>query len=334
MKRLWGRKGTLLLLAGCLWLLAGGWVLWQGLAAYRTLPRVGWVRPLVTLLLFQGLNGPLVALAWKETRRLRWCPQPPQPLWRALNGRAWLLLVLSLGGSLWLREAGPIPKDGVAVVCTALGGGLLLAGALFWVALVREKRKNARERGVQENIQGGNQMKIVVITGSPHRHGTSALLADRFIQGAREGGHEIFRFDAAFQDLHPCLGCDRCRQGDKVCVWKDDMTGLNPHLLAADMIVFASPIYYYDWSAQLKLAMDRFYGLGEALRVPKKSALLLTMEDDTMESAAGAILSYQGMTNYLGWERVGVISALGCGDLEAMEKTSYPQEAYELGKSL
>lgn len=92
-------------------------------------------------------------------------------------------------------------------------------------------------------------MKIVVITGSPHRHGTSALLADRFIQGAREAGHEIFRFDAAFQDLHPCLGCDRCRQGDKVCVWKDDMTGLNPHLLAADMIVFASPIYYYDWSA-------------------------------------------------------------------------------------
>ena len=53
-----------------------------------------------------------------------------------------------------------------------------------------------------------------------------------------------------------------------------------------------------------------------------------------MESAAGAVLSFQGMTNYLGWERVGVISALSCGDLAAMERTDYPQQAYELGKNL
>ena len=97
---------------------------------------------------------------------------------------------------------------------------------------------------------------------------------------------------------------------------------------------FASPIYYYDWSAQLKLAIDRFYANSTALRTPKKAVLLLTMEDDTMESAAGAVLSFQGMTNYLGWERVGVISALSCGDLAAMERTDYPQQAYELGKNL
>lgn len=177
-------------------------------------------------------------------------------------------------------------------------------------------------------------MKIVVITGSPHRHGTSALLADKFIQGAQENGHEIFRFDAAFQDLHPCLACRKCRETENGCVYKDDMELLNPHLLAADMVVFASPIYYYDWTAQLKLAMDRFYANGPALRVPKKTALLLTMEDDTMESAAGAIQSYQGMTNFLHWQRVGVISALDCGNLEDMAKTNYPQKAYELGKSL
>ena len=53
-----------------------------------------------------------------------------------------------------------------------------------------------------------------------------------------------------------------------------------------------------------------------------------------VHAVASANLAVEGMTNYLGWERVGVISALGCEDLEAMEKTSYPQEAYELGKSL
>ena len=100
-------------------------------------------------------------------------------------------------------------------------------------------------------------MKIVMITGSPHRHGTSALLADAFIQGAQEAGHTVFRFDAAFQELHPCRACERCHNTDKGCIYKDGMEELNPHLLEADLVAFASPIYYYDWSAQLKLAIDQ-----------------------------------------------------------------------------
>ena len=59
-------------------------------------------------------------------------------------------------------------------------------------------------------------MKIVVLTGSPHKAGTSSLLADCFIRGAEEAGHEIFRFDAAFNNVHPCIGCDKCECGKKV----------------------------------------------------------------------------------------------------------------------
>ena len=73
-------------------------------------------------------------------------------------------------------------------------------------------------------------MKIVMITGSPHRHGTSALLADAFIQGAQEAGHTVFRFDAAFQELHPCRACERCHNTDKGCIYKDGMEELNPHI--------------------------------------------------------------------------------------------------------
>lgn len=57
---------------------------------------------------------------------------------------------------------------------------------------------------------GENKMKIVVITGSPHKAGTSALLADKFIEGATNAGHEVFRFNSAFEDIHPCQGCDHC----------------------------------------------------------------------------------------------------------------------------
>ena len=60
------------------------------------------------------------------------------------------------------------------------------------------------------NHIGENKMKIVVITGSPHKAGTSALLADKFIEGATNAGHEIFRFNSAFEDIHPCQGCDHC----------------------------------------------------------------------------------------------------------------------------
>ncbi len=63
-------------------------------------------------------------------------------------------------------------------------------------------------------------MKIVVVTGSPHKAGTSALLADKFIEGAQSKGHEVFRFNAAFEDIHPCRGCDACGMNGP-CVQKD-----------------------------------------------------------------------------------------------------------------
>lgn len=178
-------------------------------------------------------------------------------------------------------------------------------------------------------------MKIVVLSGSPHKKGTSSALADAFIQGAQEAGHEIFRFDAAFQDVHPCIACERCHKTDKGCAFQDDMTTLNPHLLAADAVVFVSPIYYYDWNAQLKTVIDRFYANSAALRSSsKKAVLMLTMGDETMESADGAILTYKGMTRFLGWENVGILPARGCSDLEDLEASDYPRQAYEMGKTI
>ena len=71
----------------------------------------------------------------------------------------------------------------------------------------------------------GKKMKITVITGSPHKDGTSALLAERFIDGAKTAGHEVFRFNAAFEKVSPCIGCDRCGMNGP-CIYKDSMTQL------------------------------------------------------------------------------------------------------------
>lgn len=100
-------------------------------------------------------------------------------------------------------------------------------------------------------------MKITMITGSPHKKGTTALLAESFSKGAKEAGHEVFRFDAAYKKIHPCIACDKCRDSnDGGCVFKDDMAELNPRLLEADMVVLVSPIYYYDITAQIKAVID------------------------------------------------------------------------------
>ncbi len=176
-------------------------------------------------------------------------------------------------------------------------------------------------------------MKILVMTGSPHKDGTSALLADKFIEGAKEAGHEIYRFDAGFKNIHPCTACYTCQNTDNGCVFKDDEQELYPQVLAADAVVFVAPIYYYGMCAQLKIAIDRFFALGDTLKSAKKCALLLTCEDETTESVEGAIATITGMCNYLGWRIKDIISALSCLDRAAMDKTDYPQKAYELGKS-
>lgn len=178
-------------------------------------------------------------------------------------------------------------------------------------------------------------MKILVITGSAHKNGTSACLADSFTRGAEEAGHEVSRFDAAFKNVHPCIGCDSCRKEGKGCVFKDDMQELNDKLLKADAVVFASPIYYYGINAQIKTVIDRFYANNSELRgADKKAVLMVTYGDETEESAEGAVASYKGMTGYLGWKDAGIISAKACYVLDDIVDTEYPGQAYELGKSL
>ncbi len=178
-------------------------------------------------------------------------------------------------------------------------------------------------------------MNILVITSSAHKKGTSSYLADAFIKGAEKAGHAVCRFDAAFKNVHPCIGCDSCRKNEEACVFKDDMQELNPKLFKADAVVFVSPIYYYDINAQIKAVIDRFYANNSVLKgADKKAVLMLTYGDETEESAEGAITSYKGMVKYLEWENVGIVSAKGCYVLDDVKNSEYPKQAYELGKSL
>ena len=178
-------------------------------------------------------------------------------------------------------------------------------------------------------------MKITVLTGSPHEQGTTALLTERFIAGAEAAGHEVYRFDGAEKAVSPCIACEACGQGSAHCVFDDDMDELNPHLLEADVIAFVTPLYYSGMSAQLKVIIDRFYANDSKLGGSgKKCVLLAACADDTDTAMKPLIAHYKDYTGYLQWESVGMVLATGCADRAAVEKTDFPQQAYDLGKSL
>lgn len=178
-------------------------------------------------------------------------------------------------------------------------------------------------------------MKVVVITGSPHKNGTSATMAEQFIKGAEMAGHEIYRFNAAFKKVHPCIGCDKCGCGKNSCIFQDDMSELYHKLIDAEIVVYVSPLYYHNISAQLKTVIDRYHGIDDLIRGTGKKVLTIITaaypEDWVFDGVKATIRT---TTKYLGWKDCGGVFAYGCHQKSDIEKTDYPQQAYELGLNL
>lgn len=176
-------------------------------------------------------------------------------------------------------------------------------------------------------------MKVVMITGSAHKRGTTATLADKFAQGVSDAGHELFRFDAAFQSVHPCIGCDKCRRSGVCAFDADDMKTLNPHLLAADIIVFVSPIYYFTLNAQIKSVIDRFYANDDALHGRKKAVLITAMADSELTAASGANATFHEILKYLEWEDAGLLNAVNASSASDLSEEDL-KRAYDLGRNI
>lgn len=176
-------------------------------------------------------------------------------------------------------------------------------------------------------------MKVVVITGSGRRRGTSSYLADEFIRGCIENDNEVFRFDSAFMKVNPCIGCNKCRK-EGICCWKDDFQILVPHLLAADEVVFVTPVYYMCMTAQLKMTIDRMYQLEktDGFRGAKKY-IVLSSAWDCDESVFDPLMNtVKNFCKFLRWNYEGAVFAAGVDAREEIEKTSYGRDAYELGR--
>jgi len=164
---------------------------------------------------------------------------------------------------------------------------------------------------------------IVVLSGSPRKEGNTEKLAAAFIDGVKSAGKNIVVFRTADMKIGGCRGCMHCFKEKGVCVQKDDMPTVLEALKTADALVLVSPVYYFDMSAQLKLAIDRTFALLSVGTPIKKAALLMTCGDSSEEAAEGAIVTYKSICSYSKWEDAGVIIAAGLhkpGEIEGREE--------------
>ena len=177
-------------------------------------------------------------------------------------------------------------------------------------------------------------MKIVLLQGSPNKKGSTHILAEEFSRGAREAGHSVQRFDLTDLQVNPCTGCIACGY-EGPCVQKDDNEKIRTAVLGADMIVFATPLYYYGMSAQLKTVIDRFCAYNSSItRKHMKSALLSVAWNSNGWTFDALESHYETLVRYLDFQDQGRILGKGCGSPSMKKRSPYPERAYELGKRL
>ena len=177
-------------------------------------------------------------------------------------------------------------------------------------------------------------MKIVVLEGSPNKNGSTHILADCFRQGAEGAGHTVELIDVAHADIHPCIGCIHCGY-EGPCVQKDDVENIRKKILDADMLVFATPLYYYGMSAQLKKMIDRFCAFNSSIqRKHMKSALLSVAWNSDSWTFEALEAHYRTLVKYLNFRDMGMVLGYGCGTRRMIEATEFPEQAKRLGMSI
>lgn len=176
--------------------------------------------------------------------------------------------------------------------------------------------------------------KVLILSGSPRKGGNSDILCDEFARGAQEAGNEVEKIRVADKKIHPCSACYYCRDHGGECVHKDNMAEVLQKMIDADVLVLASPVYFYSIDAQLKAVIDRT--VARWLEVKNKEFYyIVTMADEGQESADTTLACFRGYADCVeGAVEKGVIIGNGVYEPGKIKNTSAMKKAYEMGKTV
>ena len=175
--------------------------------------------------------------------------------------------------------------------------------------------------------------KVLILSASFRKHGNSDLLCDEFAKGAREAGHEVEKIFINDKNIHFCRGCGVCNTTHK-CIQKDDMAEILDKMVAADVIVMATPIYFYTMNGQMKTLIDR--------TVPRYTEIsnkdfyfIIAAADDDKANMQRALEGFRGFTEDCldGAKEKGIVYGTGAWKVGEIKNSPAMQEAYQMGKN-
>lgn len=176
--------------------------------------------------------------------------------------------------------------------------------------------------------------KVLILSGSPRREGNSDILCDEFLRGAVEAGHEVEKIRVSEKNIGYCRACYYCRDHKGECIVKDDMAEVLQKMIDADVIVLASPVYFYSVDAQLKALIDRTVARWLEVK-DKEFYYIVTCADEERASAETTLACFRGYADCVeGAVEKGVVYGTGVYEKGSVRATEAMREAYLAGKNV
>jgi multimeric flavodoxin WrbA len=174
--------------------------------------------------------------------------------------------------------------------------------------------------------------QVLIISASPRKHGNSELLCDRFKVGAQDAGHSVEKIRIQENNIRFCLGCMACQSNRGRCVQDDDMAGILEKMTTADVLVMATPVYFYTMNAQMKTLIDRTHPKFPDLGT-KDIYFIVTAADSRKEALERTIEGFRGFTScYSGLNEKGIVFGTGAGEIGEIGGSPAMEQAYEMGQ--
>jgi len=173
--------------------------------------------------------------------------------------------------------------------------------------------------------------KVLILSGSPRKGGNSDILCDEFAKGARKAGHTVEKIRVAEKNIGYCRACYACRDTG-VCAIKDDMADVMQKIIDADVLVLASPVYFYSIDAQLKTLIDRTVARWTEV-TDKEFYYIVTAADGEKEAAETTVACFRGYAECVeGAKEMGIIYGMGVYEKGEVRNSAATSDAYEMGK--